>query len=165
MRYLGWVEGWLSPKWILLCGMTRSRAVKIATLCARRVVTSSSPRSTRWPTEVKFRRSSRRRSHPPQRSSYGERRPALRRQSARRFEAPGPRRASSRARCDAPTTVLFSLREVCQETQIRGKTTRLQCVATLRAKPCSMDETRERSSGQIGRSAHVQRALESSREA
>ena len=131
--------------------------VKIATLCARRVVTSSSPRSTRWPTEVKFRRSSRRQSHPPQRPSHGERRPALRCDGPRRFEAPGPRRASSRARCDAPTTVLFSLREVRQETQIRGETRRLERVATLRAKPCSMDDTRQRSSGQIGRSAHVQR--------
>ena len=131
--------------------------VKIATLCARRVVTSSSPRSTRWPTEVKFRRSSRRQSHPPQRPSHGERRPALRHQSARRFEAPGPWRASSRARCDAPTTVHFSLREVRQETQIRGATRRLERVATLRVKPCSMDDRRQRSSGQIGRSAHVQR--------
>ena len=95
--------------------------------------------------------------HAPQRPSHGERRPALRRQSARRFEAPGPWRTSSTARCNAPTTVLFSLREVHQETQIRGATTRLKRVATLRAKPCSMDDTRQRSSGQIGRSAHVQR--------
>ena len=131
--------------------------VKIATLCARRVVTSSSPRSTRWPTEVKVRRFSMRQSHPPQRPSHGERRPALRCDGPRRFEAPGPRRASSRARCDAPTTVLFSLREVRQETQILGETRRLERVATLRAKPCSMDDTRQRSSRQIGRSAHVQR--------
>ena len=131
--------------------------VKIATLCARRVVTSSSPRSTRWPTKVKFRRSSRRQLHAPQRPSHGERRPALRRQSARRFEAPGPWRTSSTARCNAPTTVHFLLREVRQETQIRGATTRIERVATLRAKPCSMDDTRQRSSGQIGRFAHVQR--------
>ena len=99
--------------------------VKIATLCARQVVTSSSPRSTRWPTEVKFRRFSMRQSHPPQRPSHGERRPALRCDGPRRFEAPGPRRASSRARCDAPTTVHFSLREVRQETQILGETRRV----------------------------------------
>ena len=117
--------------------------VKIATLCARRVVTSSSPRSTRWPTEVQFRRSSRRQLHAPQRPSHGERRPALRRQSARRFEAPGPWRTSSTARCNAPTTVHFSLREVRQETQIRGETRRIERVATLRAKPCSMDDTRQ----------------------
>ena len=130
--------------------------VKIASRCARRVVTSSSPRSTRWPTEVQFRRSSRRQLHAPQRPSHGEGRPALRRQSTRRLEAPGPWRASSRARSDAPTTVHFSLREVRQETQIRGKTTtRLQRIATLRAKPCSMDDTRQRSTGQIGPTAHV----------
>ena len=56
------------------------------------------------------------------------------------------------------SAVLFSLREVHQETQIRGATTRLKRVATLRAKPCSMDDTRQRSTGQIGPSAHVQRA-------
>jgi hypothetical protein len=132
--------------------------VKIATLCARRVVTSSSPRSTRWPTEVQFRRSSRRQLYAPQRPSHGERRPALRCDGPRSFEAPGLRRASSRARCDAPTTVHFSLREVRQETQIRGETRRIERVATLRAKPCSMDDTRQRSTGQIGPSAHVQRA-------
>ena len=94
----------------------------------------------------------------PQRPSHGERRPALRCDGPRRFEAPGLRRASSRARCDAPTTVHFSLREVRQETQIRGETRRIERVATLRAKPCSMDDTRQRSTGQIGPSAHVQRA-------
>ena len=129
--------------------------VKIATLCAQRVVMSSSPRSTRWPTEVEFRRSSRRQLHAPQRPSHGERRPALRRQSARRLEAPGPWRTSSTARCNAPSTVHFSLREVRQQTQIRGETRRIERVATLRAKPCSMDDTRQRSTGQIGPTAHV----------
>ena len=63
--------------------------MKIATLCARRVVTSSSPRSTRWPTEVQFRRSSRRQLYAPQRPSHGERWPALRCDGPRRFKHRG----------------------------------------------------------------------------
>ena len=54
-------------------------------------------------------------------------------------------------------TVNLSLREVGQETQIRGGATRSESVATLRVKPWSTDDTRERSSDQIGLFARLQR--------